>query len=157
MFVGFSVNNLLSQYLSVFKDNSLLSITSKPHFYLTGGMVFPMNNDFMFKPTFLIKDDLNGPTSLDLNAFLMVREKLWVGGVYRTSVKLYPKRNLQQNLTARSAVGLITEFFVQSNLRVGYGYDYSLNKLGSYDYGSHEISIGYYLNTAKSRRPKCYF
>ncbi|WP_316797876.1 type IX secretion system membrane protein PorP/SprF [Pedobacter frigidisoli] len=156
-FVGFSANNLLSQYLSVFQDNSLLSITSKPHFYLTAGMVFPMNNDFLFKPSFLIKDDLNGPTSLDLNASMMIRERLWLGGVYRTSVKLYPKPLLQSDVRNRSAIGLIAEFFVQSNLRIGYGYDYSLNKLGNYDYGSHEISIGYYLNTAKSRRPKCYF
>jgi len=156
-FIGFSANNLLSQYLSVFRDNNLLNITAKPHFYLTAGMVFPMNNDFIFKPTFLIKDDLNGPTSLDLNAFLLIKEKLWLGGVYRTSVKLYPKPALQRDLRARAAVGLITEFFVRENLRIGYGYDYSLNKLGSYDYGSHEISIGYYFQTAKSRRPKCYF
>jgi type IX secretion system PorP/SprF family membrane protein len=156
-FIGFSANNLLTQYLPVFRDNNLLSITSKPHFYLTAGMVFPMNDDFMFKSTFLIKDDLNGPTSLDLNAFLMIKQKLWLGGVYRTSVKLYPKPELQSDLRGRSAIGLIAEFFVRENLRIGYGYDYSLNKLGNYDYGSHEISIGYYLQTAKSRRPKCYF
>ncbi|MEH3115467.1 PorP/SprF family type IX secretion system membrane protein [Pedobacter terrae] len=157
LFIGFSVNNLLTQYLPVFRNNNLLSITSKPHFYLTAGMVFPMDNDFMFKPTFLIKDDLNGPTSLDLNAFLMIREKLLLGAAYRTSVKLYPKPALPNDLDAKSAVGLITEFFVRNNLRIGYGYDYSLNKLGNYDYGSHEVSIGYYLQTAKSRKPKCYF
>lgn len=157
LFVGFSANNLLTQYLPVFRNNNLLSIAAKPHFYLTAGMVFPMDNDFTFKPTFLIKDDLNGPTSLDLNAFLLIREKFWLGAAYRTSVKLYPKPALSNDLRARSAVGLITEFFVRNNLRVGYGYDYSLNKLGNYDYGSHEISIGYYLQTAKSRKPKCYF
>lgn len=156
-FAGFSVNNLLSQYLSVFNENSMLGITSKPHFYLTSGMIFPLNYDILLKPSFLIKDDLNGPTSLDLNLFLLFKEKFWIGGMYRTSVKLYPKAALQSGLQARSAVGLVTEFFVKSNLRVGYGYDYSLNKLGAYDYGSHEISIGYYLQTAKSRRPKCYF
>jgi len=120
-------------------------------------MIFPVNSDVMFKLTFLIIDDLNGPTSLDLNAFLMIKEKLWLGAAYRTSVKFYPKPALQSDLRARSAIGLITEFFVRENLRIGYGYDYSLNKFGSYDYGSHEISIGYYLQTAKSRRPKCYF
>ncbi|QNR85373.1 type IX secretion system membrane protein PorP/SprF [Pedobacter riviphilus] len=156
-FIGFSANNLLTQYLPVFRDNNLLSITSKPHFYLTAGMIFPIDNDFMFKPTFLIKDDLNGPTSLDLNAFLMIKEKLWLGAAYRTSIKLYPKSALQGDLRARSAIGLVAEFFIRENLRIGYGYDYSLNKLGNYDYGSHEISIGYYLQTAKSRRPKCYF
>lgn len=80
----------------------------------------------------------------------MIKEKLWLGVAYRTSVKLYPKPALQNDLRARSAIGLVTEFFVRENLRIGYGYDYSLNKLGSYDYGSHEISIGYYLQTAKA-------
>jgi type IX secretion system PorP/SprF family membrane protein len=156
-FIGFSADNLLAKSLSVFGDYKLLNFKVQPHFYLSAGMALPLTDDFVFKPTFLIKDDLHGPTSMDLNAFLLVKERFWIGGVYRTSVKLYPKSNLQANLTARSAVGFISEFFVRQNLRIGYGYDYSLNKLGNYDYGSHEISVGYFLQTAKSRRPKCYF
>jgi len=156
-FIGFSADHLLSNSLSVFENDNLINIKLQPHFYLTAGMAFPLNNDFIFKPAFLIKDDLHGPTSLDLNAFLMIKERLWLGGFYRTSVKIYPKDNLQSNLRGRSALGLITELFIRQNLRVGYGYDYSLNQLGNYDYGSHEISIGYYLITKKSRRPKCYF
>ncbi|QIL38002.1 type IX secretion system membrane protein PorP/SprF [Pedobacter sp. HDW13] len=156
-FIGFSANNLLSKSLSLFGDYKLLNLKIQPHFYLSAGVALPFSQDFVFKPTFLIKDDLHGPTSLDLNAFLLVKERFWIGGVYRSSVKLYPKSNLQSSLTARSAVGLISELFVRSNLRIGYGYDYSLNKLSNYDYGSHEISVGYYLVTKKSRRPKCYF
>ncbi|WP_421940861.1 type IX secretion system membrane protein PorP/SprF [Pedobacter sp.] len=156
-FIGFSADNLLGKSLSVFGDYKLLNVKVQPHFYLTAGVALPITDDFVFKPTFLIKDDLHGPTSMDLNAFLLVKERFWIGGVYRSSVKLYPKSNLQANLTAKSAVGFISEFFVRENLRIGYGYDYSLNKLGNYDYGSHEISVGYYLQTKKSRRPKCYF
>ncbi|MCZ4244649.1 PorP/SprF family type IX secretion system membrane protein [Pedobacter punctiformis] len=156
-FIGFSADNLLSKKLSVFKDYEALNVKVQPHFYLSAGMAFPLNEDFVFKPTFLIKDDLHGPTSLDLNAFLLVKERFWIGAVYRTSVKIYPKQNLQSNLTSKAAVGFISELFVRSNLRLGYGYDYSLNKLSNYDYGSHEISVGYYLVTKKSRRPKCYF
>ncbi|UKT64455.1 PorP/SprF family type IX secretion system membrane protein [Pedobacter mucosus] len=156
-FIGFSANNLLSKYFPVFNDNNVLNIKVEPHFYFTTGMVFPLSDDFLFKPTLLLKDDLNGPTSLDVNAFLLIKERWWLGGVYRTSVKLYPKPLLQNDLLARSALGLITEFFVKPNLRVGYGYDYSMNKLSSFEYGSHEISVGYYFNTAKGRRPKCYF
>lgn len=156
-FIGFSADNLLSKSLSVFDDYEALNFKVQPHFYLTAGMAFQVNQDFVFKPTFLIKDDLNGPTSLDLNAFMLMKERFWLGAVYRTSVKLYPKQNLQNTLRQRAALGLIAELFVRDNLRIGYGYDYSLNKLGNYDYGSHEISVGYYLVTKKSRRPKCYF
>lgn len=156
-FIGFSADNLLSRSLSVFNDYEALNFKVQPHFYLTAGVAFQVNQDFVFKPTFLIKDDLNGPTSLDLNAFMLMKERFWLGAVYRTSVKLYPKQNLQNTLRQRAALGLIAELFVRDNLRIGYGYDYSLNKLGNYDYGSHEISVGYYLVTKKSRRPKCYF
>ncbi|CAH0275539.1 hypothetical protein SRABI27_03621 [Pedobacter sp. Bi27] len=156
-FIGFSANNLLSKTLSVFDDYNSLNVKIQPHFYLSAGVALPVNDDFVFKPTFLIKDDLHGPTSLDLNAFLLVKERFWLGAVYRTSVKIYPKDNLQRGLTSRAAVGFISELFIRSNLRIGYGYDYSLNKLSNYDYGSHEISVGYYIETKKSRRPKCYF
>ncbi|SDD75287.1 PorP/SprF family type IX secretion system membrane protein [Pedobacter soli] len=156
-FIGFAANNLLSKTLSVFSDYSMLNVKAQPHFYLSSGLALPLTDDFVFKPTFLIKDDLHGPTSLDLNAFLLVKERFWLGAVYRTSIKLYPKQNLESNTRDRAAIGLISELFVRQNLRIGYGYDYSLNKLGNYDYGSHEISVGYYLVTKKSRRPKCYF
>ncbi|MBO9674642.1 MAG: type IX secretion system membrane protein PorP/SprF [Sphingobacteriaceae bacterium] len=156
-FIGFSANNLFSKTLSVFDDYNSLNLKIQPHFYLSAGVALPVNDDFVFKPTFLIKDDLHGPTSLDLNAFLLVKERFWLGAVYRTSVKIYPKDNLQSGLTSRAALGFISELFVRSNLRIGYGYDYSLNKLSNYDYGSHEISVGYYIETKKSRRPKCYF
>nr|WP_199157124.1 type IX secretion system membrane protein PorP/SprF [Pedobacter sp. ASV2] len=156
-YIGFSADNLLSKSLSVFKDYESLNVKVEPHFYLSAGMAFPLNDDFVFKPTFLIKDDLHGPTSLDLNTFLLVKERFWIGAVYRTSVKIYPKSNLQNDLSNKAAVGFISELFVRSNLRLGYGYDYSLNKLSNYDYGSHEISVGYYIVTKKSRRPKCYF
>jgi type IX secretion system PorP/SprF family membrane protein len=156
-FIGFSADNLLSKTLSVFGNYDSFNVKVQPHFYLTAGVALPVNDDFVFKPTFLIKDDLHGPTSLDLNAFLLVKERFWLGAVYRTSVKIYPKDNLQSGLNSKAAVGFISEWFVKSNLRIGYGYDYSLNKLSNYDYGSHEISVGYYIETKKSRRPKCYF
>ena len=156
-FVGFSADNLLTKSLSVFSDYNMLNVKVQPHFYLSAGLALPLNDLFVFKPTFLIKDDLNGPTSLDLNAFLLMKERFWLGAVYRTSVKIYPKGNLENNTRDRAALGLIAELFVRDNLRIGYGYDYSLNKLGNYEYGSHELSVGYYLVTKKSRRPKCYF
>ena len=154
-FLGFSANNLVSQYLNAAKDFNILNMKIQPHFYLTSSTFFKLNPDLIFKPAFLIKDDLHGPTSMDLNAFLLFKEKIWIGALYRTSVKLYPKKNLQNDLSNQSAIGFITEFFVKRNFRIGYGYDYSLNKLANYDNGSHEISIGYYLNTIRSQKKLC--
>ncbi|KQM67349.1 hypothetical protein ASE74_07770 [Pedobacter sp. Leaf216] len=156
-FVGFSITGLSVGNLKLYSNYQVLNIQPQKHFYLTGGMAIKMNDDFIIKPAFLIKDEINGPTSLDLNAFMLFKQRFWIGGVYRSTVKLYPKNNLQNNLSKLAAAGVIAEYFTNNNLRIGYGYDFSLNGLQKYDYGSHEISLGYYFTTKKSRRPKCYF
>jgi type IX secretion system PorP/SprF family membrane protein len=156
-FIGLSATNLLGEPFSLSSNNQQVSIKQQPHLYLTAGMALPLNDNLIFKPTFLLKDDIKGPTSLDLNAFFLFNERIWIGSVYRTAVKLYNKGNLQASLPKSSAIGFITEYFVRKNFRLGYGYDFSLNKLKRYDYGSHEISIGYSFITAKSSRPICFF
>jgi hypothetical protein len=97
------------------------------------------------KPSFLIKDDRGGPTTLDLNAFLLLADKVWIGGSYRTGVKLYDKSYLQKDLLKKNAIVGMTEFFVSPKLRLGYAFDYSLTQISGYSGGTHEISIGFYF------------
>lgn len=156
-FAGFSATNLIANY-AVRRNNTNI-LVPQPHFYLTAGALFPVNDDLRFKPVVLLKDDTKGPTSLDLNAFLLVKEKVWIGAFYRRSVTLYNKSNLQNDLPKESAMGLVLELFATSNLRIGYSYDYSLNALRNYNYGSHEISVGFYIsrpNLRRDRGMKCY-
>lgn len=156
-FAGFSATNIISKTITILSDYNTLSIRSQTHLYLTAGVLLPLNDYILFRPTFLLRDDTRGPTSLDLNSFFLFNERFWLGAAYRTSVKLYPKNNLQNDLLRAASAGFIAEYFTKSNLRIGYGYDFTLNKLQNYNYGSHEISLGYYFTTKKSRRPKCYF
>lgn len=118
----------------------------QPHFYFTAGALFPLNEDIQLKPVILFKDDTKGPSSLDINAFLLLKETIWIGGFYRSSFDLYKKDYLQSGLSKQNAIGAILEVFATENLRIGYSYDYSLNKLRDYNYGSHEISVGFYIN-----------
>jgi hypothetical protein len=112
-----------------------------------------------FKPSILIKDAPGAPTSMDVNAFVLMNERLWVGGTYRTAIDIYNKPNLQTGLQKSSAVVGMVEFFVNDTFRVGYAFDYSLNKLGDYGYGSHELSISVLLkrNPTVDRTRNCYF
>ncbi|PYF76707.1 type IX secretion system PorP/SprF family membrane protein [Pedobacter nutrimenti] len=156
-FAGFSVTNLFAKYAAKIRNSNLL--VPQPHFYLTGGAIFPLNEDLQIKPVVLLQDDTKGPTSVDLNAFLLIKERIWLGTFYRTSVKLYQKNNLPSDLPAENAAGIIVELFATPNLRIGYSYDYSLGNLRSYNYGSHEISAGFYLgnkNSKRNRAPRCY-
>ncbi|TKC09144.1 PorP/SprF family type IX secretion system membrane protein [Pedobacter frigoris] len=158
-FAGFSATNMLARYAARKNMSSLTVPVPQPHFYFTAGALLPISDEIAVKPVIMLKDDVKGPTSLDLNGFVLLNERIWLGAFYRTSVGLYNKPDLQTNLPKSSAAGLIIEVFATSNLRIGYSYDYTLNKLQNYNSGSHEISAGIYLNRKSTRRDgqlKCY-
>lgn len=148
-YAGFSADNLIAQYILNQRNLSVYFQTPKTHFYLIAGMLLPINESVQLKPSFLLKDDRGGPTSLDINAFVLLGNKIWVGGSYRTAVKLYNKSYLQSNLQkTNSAVGMV-EFFATNFLRLGYAYDQTLSSLAGYSGGSHEISVGFTIKPKK--------
>lgn len=148
-YAGFSADNLVSQYINI--DRYAFIPQPKAHYYLTAGILFPINEDMQIKPSFLLKDDRGGPTSLDLNAFFILADKLWIGGSYRTGVKLYSKSYLQRDLSQLNSAVAAIQFFPDRNLRIGYGYDFSIGPLQGYSGGTHEISIGYFFNKKNIR------
>lgn len=158
-FAGFSATNLLAKYMVGKNTENRLVPLPQPHFYFTTGAMFPLAEDVQLKPVILFKDDTKGPSSLDINAFFLLKETIWLGGFYRTSFDLYKKKYQQTDASNQNAVGAILEVFATENLRIGYSYDYSLNKLQNYNYGSHEISAGFYLkrrNSNGNRQLRCY-
>jgi type IX secretion system PorP/SprF family membrane protein len=164
-FIGASADNLLPQFMSSLQNANALGVPiPKPHEYFTMGALFELNAQTKLKPSILIKDSPTVPTSMDVNLFLLLNEKIWLGTTYRTGIALYNKPNLQAGLPQSSAMVAVVEFFATENLRIGYAFDYSLNKLGSYGYGSHELSIGFLLKNNRSSRSsiddptrRCYF
>ncbi len=159
-FVGLSATNLVARFIKNTNSSNMLVPVPQPHIYLTAGTLLDLNEDTKIKPVFLIKDDFKGPTTLDLDASIIFSSGLSFGGFYRSSIKLYPKKNLQSDYPLQNAFGAIVEFFVTPSMRIGYSYDHDLNALGTYNYGSHELSIGFYLNnnSSRSNRPelRCY-
>jgi type IX secretion system PorP/SprF family membrane protein len=148
-YAGFSAGNLVSPFLD---DSRYTNIPRpRPHYYLTAGLLLPLSTDVYLKPSFLVKEDRGGPTSLDLNTFLIFNDRLWIGGSYRTSFKLFDKSYLQNNLNPRSAGLAAIQLFPLSNLRIGYTYDFSLGALETYSGGTHEISIGFFFNRKNIR------
>lgn len=149
LYAGLSADNLIARYINI-KDYAYIP-QPKPHIYLTAGVLVPFNEDLILKPSVLLKDDTGGPTSLDLNAFLILGQKLWLGGSYRTAVKLYNKPYLQSNLTQLNSAVAAAQFFPVENLRIGYAFDLSVGPLKSYSSGTHEISIGFSFGGGQSR------
>lgn len=133
-------NNLINWNLS---DSSQNVIRKKHYYFITGGL-FDLSEFSRFRPSLLWKEDLKGPSVMDLSAMFIFFDKFWIGAAYRTSMNLWSKTYAQnQSLSAYNAICGIAQFVVDDNLRIGYSYDYTLNTLGFYQLGTHELTIGY--------------
>nr|WP_295865451.1 type IX secretion system membrane protein PorP/SprF [uncultured Chitinophaga sp.] len=145
-YVGLSVMDLFSLYTDgsrfSWKGNTYETIRKTQHTYLTAGTVVHLSEDLKLKPTMMWKEDFKGPSSLDLNAFLLIADKIWIGGSYRTSVKLWNKSNLDPRLQQVNAASIILEYVAAERFRFGYSYDLNVNRMANYQAGSHEISVG---------------
>lgn len=159
MYLGASVNNLIGKYILDKKSLEYNFPTPRPHYYLTGGVLIPLVEYAIdFKPFFLIKDDIKGPTVVDINAFFLFKQMVWLGAGYRTGVKLYDKPALQGDFNNNNALIGMAEVFVSQRLRLGYSYDHSTSRLAGYAGSTHEISLSWNFFTDKERRLNfCYF
>ena len=95
------------------------------HYFITGGYVFELNPDLKLKPSFMARAVQGAPVSLDLNANVLLYDKLEAGLGYRVG----------------DAVTGLINFEVAQGLRIGYAYDYTTSNLGKYDNGSHEVML----------------
>lgn len=141
-YAGFSVYNMIGKK-SLEKEDVALAYHDF-HYYLTAGALFDLGKTVKFKPSFLIKEVKGAPTNYDINAMFLFAERIWVGGSYRSNIKIW-NDNLQENLNSRNAVAAIVEIYATKRLRLGYAYDHNLNVLSNYRNNSHELSVGYYI------------
>lgn len=142
-FAGFSADNMIAKYWN--RDKSLNVPIPQPHFYLTAGTLLFLNDDIRLKPSFLLKNAA-GATSMDVNAFLVMGDRTWIGGTYRTSLNVFSNSSTIGTYQNASAIVAQIEFFATGKLRIGYAFDYSLTTFSGFGNGSHELSLGIYLS-----------
>lgn len=121
-------------------EKSEFKALEQVHYYLTGGYVFDLSEQWKLRPTALAKLTKGAPLSVDVSAAAIYDEKLYLGATYRID----------------DAVGGFIDFQVLKNFRVGYGYEYTLSDLEQYSNGSHEIILIYELrlNNTKYKSPR---
>ena len=146
-YAGFSVYNLVGKN-ALQKEDVALAYHDF-HYYLMAGYLFDLTDNVKFQPSFLIKEVKGAPTSYDINAMFLFMERLWVGGSYRSNMKIW-NDNLIEGLSNRNAVAAIIEIFPTDRLRLGYAYDHNLNVLNAYRNNSHELSVGFYMTPRKA-------
>ncbi len=136
-YVGIEFTHMNQGKLGVQSDNINLqnTVRQEAQAIITGGRAFKINSLLVFKPSILIKTSNNRPAFIDLNASVLIKDKLWLGLSYRRGY---------------GAVAIV-EYNVSKSLRIGYSYDLALTTLSRQNGGSHEIFLGYDLNIFKSR------
>lgn len=138
-YAGFSMYNMVGKKALEREDIALAYHDF--HYYLTAGALFPLSDNIQFKPSFLIKEVKGAPTNYDINGMFLFFERIWIGGSYRSNMKIW-NDNLEANLSNRNAVAAVLEIFATERLRIGYAYDHNLNVLQDYRSNSHEFSMG---------------
>jgi len=112
------------------------------HFNLIGGYVFDLNPRLKFKPSFLVKQVMGAPLSVDISANFLIYETL----------------NLGVNYRYEDSVAGIFGFQISPQFNVGYAYDYTTGGLNNYNSGSHEIFLRYqWISQSKKLKSPRFF
>lgn len=119
-------------------------IVDKVSYYLTGGYVFDLNDNVKFKPATLIKATNGAPLSYDITANFLFNEKFWLGGSYRFN-------------QYTGALGLLVDFQVSKQFRIGYAYEYPLSDINQFSSGTHEVLLMFELLKASRAKSPRYF
>jgi len=124
-YVGLAMTNLLRGSL-IFADTSDNKRTELGNFYLTGGIKFPLNNDWTLEPSAFIKssDMLFTSVQMDLTARMFYKDDYWAGVSYRTGD------------------AIIALFGVKyDRFYFAYAYDFTLTDIRGQSLGTHEITM----------------
>ena len=149
-YLGFAVHDLFTDANSredfVFNQNSLESLYRKTHGYLMAGAVFDIQEGLKLRPSILLKDDLKGPSNFDINAMFIMSDMLWIGPGFRTRTRLFGRNYDNYSNTRFSStrsINLLAQLYTNSKLRIGYSYDYMLNKVANINGSTHELTLGF--------------
>lgn len=97
------------------------------HFYAHGGYTHALDRDIMFKPSFMLNYVKNVKPELTISANMEFNRQLWAGISYRTA----------------SAISPLIAYKFTNQIKAGYSYELSLNKLVNHNSGTHELMVSY--------------
>ncbi len=135
-YIGISIPKIIQNDFDLNINN--YSVQSElRHFYMIGGFVFNLSEDIKFKPTGLMKLTLGSPVQFDVTANFLLKEKLWLGAMFRTKLR------------TGGSYGFISQWIFNNKLRIGYAIDFTTGNLGNYTGLTHEVMISYEITRLK--------
>ena len=130
-YLAFSVPNMLkSKHLDY---NGRKFGSEATHYFLTGGYVFDLSPTLKFKPFAMVKSAVKAPVSFDVSTNFLYNEKFEIGATYRY----------------QDSFGLMVNYGITPNLRIGYAYDHIISDLKVTTSSSHEVILLFDLGFPK--------
>ena len=134
-YLGISAPRLLENSVENEVVPGSYTIDEKRIYLLMGGVVFHINQDFVLKPSFMLRLNESSPLSADANLTLFIKDRISAGVFYRD-----PK-----------SAGGIVSLKLGNQFSVGYAYDTSFDSLASKFGSSHEFMIGFEFSFKKDK------
>lgn len=143
MYAGLSVPYLLNtERLDVPAARNRSVLRDIRSYYLTAGFLLGESRFFKFNPSFLLRVREGSPLSADLNANLIFKKRVLLGGSFRAG--------------SGSGLVLLSQLILNDNFRVMYSYDFTTSDLSERASGTHEIMLNYrIIIRALVRDPHC--
>lgn len=136
-FAGFSIPSFF--YNNAFEGEDTKFSLGDATYCLTGGYLFSLGGSWALQPSLFMRYNQQLKDITDINATMIYDNRFLLGLSYRTTKEVAVTASLQ----------------VDRRLRVAYSYDYSIGNIGTYNKGSHEISIQYdFVHRSGSVNPK---
>lgn len=123
--VGGYIPQLFQSKLNLFSTPKPTGVLAT-HMYFTGGYRLSITDEFAAEPTLMVKMVSPTPVQLDAGLRLLYKNKVWLGGTYRTG----------------DAMSVMVGYLHKENLMLGYSYDITTTNLKNYSNATHELMIG---------------
>ena len=136
------------------------------HYYLSAGLILPLNTSMVFKPSILIKNanlfgelgnsyraTVGAPTEFDIDLSLLMYDALWIGTAFRSSFEYFSGES------STASFDIWAAYYLRNNMTIGVAYDFPLNEISKVSSGSFEIIMGYDFayKTSKILTPRYFF
>lgn len=143
-YFGLSVNHLLQSRFGTTHSAGADLAKFYRQYYLTSGVVIPVNETINFRPSLLVKYVNAAPAIAEIDGTFIFYQRLFVGAGYRAGKRINMP-GVDNMLIA------LAEFEITRSLRIGYSYDYYLNQTGAYNSGTHEFMAGWDISRNKTK------
>lgn len=131
-FAGISVLNIVPAKMKFVKD-AKYGASFLPHYFLTAGYKFFLNDDFTLMPSAMLQYVKPAPMQITANAKLQYQDLAWIGSSFRFGDEL-------------GGFAAMAGLNISNSFNVGYAYDVAPSALSRYSRNTHEIIIGFLIN-----------